>query len=186
MSCALVVSAAPQRSAQHQAGVQAVAVAPECLYDEELSAGAACIAQLLHHVSGEPAGAYATPAQIDCPAALAGEAAAPAGPDGFLLSGGCEEPAFDFRYRVSRFADSERPNGALRPQRGGRTTRTTATCTGMPADPGAKLFSAAPSPPIALYALTRLSPPTAARLSVNSEERAVTRIVEPLDRPPRA
>lgn len=129
---------------------------------------------------------YATPAEVDCrtDAAATGNSAG-GGSGQAQLFGGCEAPSFDFRYRVSRFPDSERPNGALGPQRGRRSVSAAVTCAGLPPDRGGTMQREA-SPPLALYESIRLSPPGEKRIEFSVEGAASSRVVEPLDRPPRA
>ncbi|MBC8132252.1 MAG: hypothetical protein H7X95_04665 [Deltaproteobacteria bacterium] len=137
----------------------------------------------------DPTATYANPLEVDCRAGATAStklAGTPAGADSLLLYGGCERPSFDFRYRVSRFSDSERPNGALGPQQSRRVSRSTATCDQLPPDQGGGGLVFGSSPPVAIYALTRLAPPIEARINWESTEQASTRVVEPLDRPPRA
>jgi len=146
-------------------------------------------------VALEEAGAvYATPAQVDCPAPPGLHHLMEGGPatvdqqaqadDGQPVMGTCTLPVLDFRYRVSRLPESERPSGAFQPQRARRTTRT-AACTGLPPEHGTQL-STALAQPVAIYAtLQWLPPPSEATRPGAAVERA-TRVLEPLDRPPRA
>lgn len=135
---------------------------------------------------------YATPAEVDCPAP-AGRAAKlteahPAfaavafAPPGFA---DCSPPALDFHYRVSRAPESERPNGALRPQRARRSGPAVTACTGLPLEHGTPL-SIGSVQPAAMYALLTLLPPTAASVRFGATESRPSRALEPLDRPPRA
>ena len=137
-----------------------------------------------------PENVYATPAQVDCPAPaglrvpnhLVAEGP-PADDDGQIAVGACSLPVLDFRYRVSRLPESERPNGAFQPQRGRRTTRT-ASCTGLPPERGTQL-STGSFQPAAMYAALELIPPSSGSTRpVGTAERS-SRVVEPLDRPPR-
>jgi hypothetical protein len=138
---------------------------------------------------GEELTAYATPVEVDCRAisgTAIGGASATARNEVPLLSGGCSAPASDFRYRVSRFPDSERSSGGFAPGRTRRTVRSTETCTGLPPDRGS-LVSAS-TPPMAIYAYTLIPAPPLAqeRAMVDGDRRAPIRIIEPPDRPPRA
>lgn len=120
---------------------------------------------------------YATPVEVNCPTAVRGETSA--------LFGGCDLPSFDFRYRVSRFPDSERPVGGVGPQRERRSAQhATVVQTGSPRDGGGVV--SAGFAPLALYALARLPPPRQQRIQLENEGDAPTRVLEPLDRPPRA
>jgi hypothetical protein len=133
---------------------------------------------------------YATPAEIDCPAPRGAHLANrptidPAGgDDGQLAMGACSLPVLDFRYRVSRLPESERPSGALQPQRGRRTTRS-ASCTGLPPERGTQPSTGTIQPAAMYAALQLIPPPSAATRPAASSERA-SRTLEPLDRPPRA
>ena len=81
---------------------------------------------------------YATPAEVDCRAAI-GTVAVNSRADLQLDSGGCTEAAVDFRFHVSRLPDGDRPEGdAWAPQRTRRTPRhasTLATFQGLPGIP---------------------------------------------------
>jgi hypothetical protein len=132
---------------------------------------------------------YSNPIEVNCPAP-AGRSAAPAAQanigegeknDWFR---GCDVRAFDFRYRVSRFPDSERQSGALGPQRERRTARSSTLATGLPPRGGTLLSLT--SPPLALYAVAGLVPPAAAGITPQGQQPAPTRVLEPLERPPRA
>src|SRR5450432_3267632 len=142
---------------------------------------------------------YATPVEVDCSASpgagtaeLAGAQVAgaqnrqdqPQDQSQDRFWGGCVQPSFDFHYRVSRFPDSERPTGSLRPQRSRRSVQVSPTCRGLPTDSLTVVCTS--GPPIALYALPHLPPPIATRRWLAETGRSPTRIVEPLDRPPRA
>jgi len=98
--------------------------------------------------------------------------------------GACNLPVLDFRYRVSRLPESERPSGAFQPQRARRTTRT-AACTGLPPERGTQLSTAVVHPGAIYAALQLLPPPGQATCPGAAVDRA-TRVLEPLDRPPRA
>jgi hypothetical protein len=135
---------------------------------------------------------YATPVEVNCPAII-WSVGAPAvvgsgHSDASLLSGGwlsagCSVPKFDFRYRVSRFADSERSSGGLAPQRGRRAARTGAVWTGLPRDRAS--IVRAQVPPAALYAQPGLMAPRETRVERRPDYSLSTRIIDPLDRPPR-
>jgi len=138
---------------------------------------------------GEVPAEYATPAEVDCPApamatAVRGHGAASAFdlPSSFE---GCSPPVLDFHYRVSRSPESERPTGTLRPQRTRRPPHPAAACTGLPPEHGTPL-SASTLPPVAVYAVLALAPPTVHTPVIGSGARASFRVLEPLDRPPRA
>jgi hypothetical protein len=126
---------------------------------------------------------YATPSEVDCRALAANVTAASLEAEVSFFSIGWCQPSPDFRYRVSRFADSERPSGALGPQRSRRAARSVPTCAGLPPDHGG--LARAPVPPIALYAVMPLPPPALTRVTFDDCTKAPTRGVEPLDRPPR-
>jgi hypothetical protein len=129
--------------------------------------------------------AYATPVEVDCRAAT-GTATTLVRDDLQLLSGGCTAPASDFRYRVSRFPDSERSSGGLGPERARRNVRSGETCTGLPPNRGSLVSVSAP--PIAIYAYTLIPVPPRApsRILGDGDLRAPTRIIDPPDRPPRS
>ena len=135
---------------------------------------------------GESPVEYATPAEVDCPAPATargyGVASAFDRPSTFE---GCSPPVLDCHYRISRSPESERPTGALRPQRARRTTHADAVCTGLPPEHGTPL-SARTLQPVAVYALLPLAPPTVRAHVIGPEGRASFRVLEPLDRPPRA
>jgi hypothetical protein len=135
---------------------------------------------------------YATPAEVDCPApqgrtarlaeAHPAFAAAAFAPGGFA---DCSPPVLDFHYRVSRVPESERPNGALRPQRARRNGPAVAACTGLPLERGTPLSTGSVQP-AAMYALLTMLPPTGASIGFGATEDRPSRALEPLDRPPRA
>jgi hypothetical protein len=136
---------------------------------------------------------YATPAQIDCPAPSgslhpSGSPTAQADravDDGQQpVMGACNLPVLDFRYRVSRVPESERPSGAFQPQRARRTTRT-ASYTGLPSERGTQI-STGLAQPAAIYAALELIPPPAEATRPGACLERATRVLEPLDRPPRA
>ena len=130
---------------------------------------------------------YATPVEVDCPAA-ADARRAPRVASAFGLEpvgGDCSPPSLDFHYRVSRSPESERPSGALRPQRNRRNAHPTAACTGLPPERGTPI-STGTIQPIAVYAVLALLPPSARSLRFEGRFRAPVRALEPLDRPPRA
>jgi hypothetical protein len=123
---------------------------------------------------------FASPAEVDCPAE------SPRPPAGAQVGGeDCSPPSMDFRYRVSRSPESERPPGALRPQRARRNARIIAACTGLPVPRGNSL---APSTaqPIAMYAVLALRPPAAQSAAFDWSAHGPARTLEPLDRPPRS
>jgi hypothetical protein len=146
---------------------------------------------------------YATPLEIDCPA---GQLPQPAGdrlqarqdfaPTGFIQPTfvqptfvdpsfvGCSPPVLDFHYRVSRVPESERPNGALRPQRARRNGPAVAACTGLPLERETQLSGGA-AQPAAMYATLTLLPPASATARFGATEDRSSRMLEPLDRPPR-
>jgi len=163
---------------------------PSAFDDICIAGGPAC--EIPVALDGDDA-VYATPAQVDCPApdgahhpldgALVAQADRPAD-DGQPATGACNLPVLDFHYRVSRLPESERPSGAFQPQRARRTTRT-ASCTGLPPERGTQLPTGL-AQPAAIYArLELIPPPSEATRPAACVERA-TRILEPLDRPPRA
>jgi len=138
---------------------------------------------------GERPVEYATPAEVDCPAPATpatgrghGTLSAFDLPSSFE---GCSLPVLDFYYRISRSPESERPTGALRPQRARRTTHAEAVCTGLPPEHGTPLSSNT-LPPVAVYAHLVLLPPTDRAQVIAPWEQASVRVLEPLDRPPRA
>jgi hypothetical protein len=150
----------------------------------------------LARTPGEPT-IYATPAEVDCSAlvtsamvasgmvasGMVAMAAEAGGRNDFQFLSSCAVPPLDFRYRVSRFPDSERSSGALGPQRGRRTARSAATATGLPPNHGGLIF--ATLHPMALYASTAATPRFWTRIGTLYEGWAPTRTVEPLDRPHR-
>jgi len=135
---------------------------------------------------------YATPAEVDCPSAGSHHLndgpplaqADRAANDGQPVTGACNLPVLDFRYRVSRLPESERPSGAFQPQRARRTTRT-ASCTGLPPERGTQLSSGT-AQPAAIYARLELIPPPSGANRPGACVEHATRVLEPLDRPPRA
>lgn len=124
---------------------------------------------------------YATPAEVDCRALVDARAARQA--ERPLLSGDCESAPLDLRYRMSRFADSERPSGSLRSERSRRTVRSPSTATGLPPDRGG--LPVAATQPMALYASQDLIPPAAGQLTGLTTTPLDTRTLDPPDRPPR-
>lgn len=160
-------------------GASGMAMGGEAACDAGAAAAETCaLAELV--AQGNPAHAealvYANPVEVNCPVAATGDLA--------LAFGGCDLPSFDFRYRVSRFADSERPSGVVRPQRDRTLVRSSVIAPGAPPSRGSPVPLAAP--PMAVYALTTLPPPREARLAGAPVARMTTRVVAPLDRPPRA
>jgi hypothetical protein len=138
---------------------------------------------------GEVPVEYATPAEVDCPAPATASAARGYGaasafdlPSSFE---GCSPPVLDFHYRVSRSPESERPTGTLRPQRARRPLHAETACTGLPPEHGTPL-SASTLPPVAVYAVLAWVPPTVHTPVIGAPGRASFRVLEPLDRPPRA
>lgn len=135
---------------------------------------------------------YATPAEVDCPAPagahrlIDGAAIAQGQPtdDGQAATGACSLPVLDFRYRVSRLPESERPSGAFQPQRARRSSRT-AACTGLPPEHGTQLSSGM-SQPAAIYAALQLLPPPSEGIGAGASAVRTSRVLEPLDKPPRA
>ncbi|HEY8924283.1 MAG TPA: hypothetical protein VIU64_07875 [Polyangia bacterium] len=137
---------------------------------------------------GEEPVEYATPAEVNCPAPAIPTTARGHGAAAFDLPSsfeGCSPPVLDFHYRVSRSPESERPTGTLRPQRARRPPHPEAACTGLPPEHGTPL-SASTLPPVAVYAVLALMPPTVHTPVTGSSARASFRVLEPLDRPPRA
>jgi hypothetical protein len=177
VSCAALIGPA---SAAVPGGVQAVerVVDPVAFaYDACTIGGPACEASARDE---DEAPIFATPAEVDCPAVSApSPASAQAGGED------CSPPSIDFRYRVSRSPESERPPGALRPQRARRNVRLIAACTGLPMERGSSL---APSTaqPIAVYAVPGLRPPAARSATFEWSPGGPARTLEPLDRPPRS
>jgi len=98
--------------------------------------------------------------------------------------GACNLPVLDFHYRVSRLPESERPSGAFQPQRARRNTRT-ASCTGLPPERGTQL-STGIAQPAAIYARLELIPPAGEATQPAACVDRASRVLEPLDRPPRA
>lgn len=136
----------------------------------------------------EPA-EYATPAEVNCPSVdLRDPGVASVGAPAFdvrAVSWDCSPPNLLFHYRVSRVPETERPSGALRPERGRVKARPVASCTGLPPEHGAPL-SVAAAQPIAIYATLTLIPPPVRVAGFPSMVQGPTRVLEPLDRPPRA
>lgn len=146
-----------------------------------IAGGPAC--ELPPALDGEAV--YATPAQIDCPAPTElHHAVEVAANDGTAAMGACSLPVLDFRYRVSRLPESERPSGAFQPQRARRPTRG-ASCTGLPPERGTQI-STGFIPPVAMYATLQLLPPPSVGHRPGATVERATRVLEPLDRPPRA
>lgn len=146
-------------------------------YDACTAGGPACEAAAQAEVE---APIFATPAEVDCPAVTA-----PSPATVQVRVEDCSPPSIDFRYRVSRSPESERPPGALRPQRARRNVRLIAACTGLPMQRGSSL---APSTaqPIAMYAVPGLRPPVARNATFEWSPDGPARTLEPLDRPPRS
>jgi len=130
---------------------------------------------------------YATPAEVNCPSVdlRADRADTTHTFDVRGVSWDCSPPTLVFHYRMSRLPESERSSGALRPQRGHRNTRPIASCTGLPPERGIPL-SASTTQPIAMYAGFALIPPPERLAVFESIVLGPTRVLEPLDRPPRA
>ncbi|MEP6653226.1 MAG: hypothetical protein ABJA82_07690 [Myxococcales bacterium] len=153
-------------------------------------------AEVMLHVVAAAAGTtttYSNPIEVDCPAPAGGSEAATAPSNQGEKSDwfrGCavrdirDVRIYDFRYRVSRFPDSERQSGALGPQRERRTARSSTLATGLPPRGGNVLSIA--SAPLAVYAVGGLVPPLAAAISFQGQRPAPTRVLDPLERPPRA
>jgi hypothetical protein len=170
-----------------------VAGATDANVADETTAGALCVlgAEACRADSPPPGAAaldddavYATPAEVDCralaPADLRGAAR---GSDRVLLSGDCESAPLDLRYRVSRFPDSERSQGAFRSERARRTVRAAAVVAGLPLNTAALMTATAH--PMALYAEHALVPPAARELDFEPPAVLHTRSLDPPDRPPR-
>lgn len=159
------------------------AVAATAADDICLPGGPACEAPL---TADEPA-EYATPAEVNCPSVDLRADQSDAAPafDVRAVSWDCSPPALVFHYRVSRSPEAERSSGALRPQRGRANARPVASCTGLPPERGAPL-SVAAAQPIAVYATFALLPPPERAARLESDVQGPTRVLEPLDRPPRA
>jgi hypothetical protein len=176
VSCAALIG--PATGAAHGAVQPVERVDPVAFaYDTCTDGAPACEVSVRNE---DEAPIFATPAEVDCPAASAPSPASaqPGGED-------CSPPTFDFRYRVSRSPESERPPGALRPQRSRRNVGTIAACTGLPVQRGSSL---APSTaqPIAMYAVPALRPPAARSATFEWSPGGAARTLEPLDRPPRS
>ncbi len=137
-------------------------------------------------VIADDSGTYATPAEVDC-RAISGDAerGAMLGPSDLPFFSDCAPVAADLRYRVSRFADSERPTGALGPQRSRRVTQPAPRCTGLPPDHGTLVIASVP--PIAMYAsaLVPRPPHGPGLIGFARYCRAPARIIDPPERPPR-
>ena len=138
---------------------------------------------------GEAPAEYATPAEVDCPApgtpVTARSRVAASAFDLPASFEGCSLPVLDFHYRISRSPESERPTGALRPQRARRPTHAESVCTGLPPERGTPL-STSTLPPVAVYTLLALTPPDVRTQVMGPRARTSFRVLEPLDRPPRA
>lgn len=141
----------------------------------------ACRVALVQLAESDGENTYATPAEVDCRALVVARAARQA--ERPLLSGDCESAPLDLRYRMSRFADSERPNGALRSEHSRRTVRSPSTATGLPPNTPGLLASALQ--PMALYASQGFIPPAAGQTIGLSTTPLDTRSLDPPDRPPR-
>jgi hypothetical protein len=172
------------------AGIHGVGSAADSGVDLCAIGEAACEAPSDAAAATDEPAVYATPAEVDCQA-LGISAAAGASAVGVsrsnleLVDGACSPPVLDFHYRVSRVAESERPNGALRPQRARRAGRTESAYTGLPIEHGSPI-SLLSLQPIAMYALPGLCPPAHQLVTFQSILAAPSRSLEPLDRPPRA
>ena len=160
------------------------AVAPDDVVLSSASGGPACETPSATATADD----YATPAEVDCPAGTMGEAQSrlvveqTRVPPAFW---DCSPPVLDFHYRVSRAPESERPNGALRPQRARRSSPGVAAFTGLPLERGSPLSLGAVQP-AAMYALFGLIAPGGTASRIGGTESRSTRALEPLDRPPRA
>jgi hypothetical protein len=161
------------------------AVAATSADDICLPGGPACEAP----VSPDEPAEYATPAVVNCPSVdLRDTGVASADAPAFdvrAVSWDCSPPNLLFHYRVSRVPETERPSGALRPERGRIKSRPIASCTGLPPEHGAPL-SVAATQPMAMYATFALIPPPMRAAGFESMVQGPTRVLEPLDRPPRA
>jgi hypothetical protein len=148
-------------------------------YDACTEGGPACEGEV--SVRDQDEAIFATPAEVDCPAA---SAPSPTSAQAAAVED-CSPPSIDFHYRVSRSPESERPPGALRPQRTRRNVRVIAACAGLPVQHGSSL---APNTaqPIAMYAVPALRPPAARSATFEWSSGGPARTLEPLDRPPRA
>jgi hypothetical protein len=160
----------------------APAVGPAAFVDVCGLGGPACEAAA--PLADEGPAEYATPAEINCPASepTRGLVSHPEPPA--PAAGDCSPPSLDFHYRVSRVPESERPSGALRPQRARRNSRPVAACTGLPLEHGSPL-SIGSLQPIAMYAVLGLIPPSADSAGWETFTLGAARALEPLDRPPR-
>jgi hypothetical protein len=162
------------------AAVAATAVAEVCALG-----GPACEADVPEALGEDPGPlVYATPAEIDCPASDRGVRVVRQ-PELPASAGDCSPPSLDFHYRVSRAPESERPNGALRPQRARRPSHRVAACTGLPLERGS-LLSLVSLQPMATYAIAGLVPPLGVVVAFEDLASGTVRALEPLDRPPRA
>jgi hypothetical protein len=179
VSCAALVAGRPVVGANGSATLDDAAY-----YDACLLGGPACEAPALND---EPT-VYANPVEVNCPAPDQGSRAAPAAGTSTVergtVSGGCSPADLVFHYRVSRLPESERPSGALRPQRARRNGRPVAACTGLPPEHGLTM-SPTSAQPIAVYAMFDLLPPPVQAADFEAIDQRPTRILEPLDRPPR-
>jgi hypothetical protein len=148
------------------------------------SAGARCEAE---PASASDIGDVATPAEVDC-RSVEGALTLAAVADALLEAGTCndEEPALAGWYRASRAPDGGRSAGAVAPQRGRRApARVLAACDRVPeAPPALTLWGALH--PFALFAVPALVPPLEGSLPDAAERSTRSRMIEPLDRPPRA
>ncbi|HXU63673.1 MAG TPA: hypothetical protein VN962_18375 [Polyangia bacterium] len=122
---------------------------------------------------------YATPAEVDCPE--------PPQPPALTPSGECSEaPAVAlnfFRYRVSRYPESELPAGRLAPMSGSRRAHAAPTLTR--GAPDAAPMTRLTLQPMALTALPALFPAAARRLEDTRAQALPARALAPPDRPPR-
>lgn len=132
---------------------------------------------------------YATPAEVDCRGLerAAGTTTGGRG-DADQLFGVCSQPAWDFRYRVSRFPDGERQNGAFAPQRRGivrSVVPSTNMWRGLPLDRGT--VTPAGLPPLAVYATAACAVPNGlpSQVAFRADGHAPFRTIDPLERPPR-
>jgi hypothetical protein len=155
------------------AGAVCVLAAAECEL-AEASAG-----------SREPVVIYATPAEVDCRAAVS-TVAVNSRADLQLESGDCSPMTSDYRFHISRLPENP-SGGSLAPQRVRRSPRPAierSLCNGIPFPP--PLASNADAPlPVALVSLPNLLPPRATSMSAVASTLRPGRESEPPDEPPR-
>ena len=128
---------------------------------------------------------YATPAEVDCKAAVA-TVAVNSRADLQLESGDCSPMTSDYRFHISRLPESP-AGGSLAPQRVRRSARPTperSFCNGVPV-PAPLALDAGAAQPVDRVAVPELVPPGLSRLSDVVSPLRSGRGSDPPDEPPR-